>query len=264
MRFTAGSVAVTFAFFALFGFIFVVTQYFQFVRGYGTLEAGVRTVPFAVFMASTAPIAAKLAERIGTKLVVTGGLVSMALGFAIATTTQVDTSVRGRRADDVLPRRRARSRPGAGHRGDHGLAAAGEGRCRVGRQRHRPRARRHARRGHHRQRVLVGLRLTARRRPGRDARAGGGRGDRQESVGGANAGRRAGRRDRRAAGPGASSAAPSTAPSSTAGTPARGCRSPSSWSGRSSPGASSRRAPRPAPQPARVHVTGYVAERLMR
>ena len=32
LRFTAGSVAVTFAFFALFGFVFVVTQYFQFVR----------------------------------------------------------------------------------------------------------------------------------------------------------------------------------------------------------------------------------------
>jgi EmrB/QacA subfamily drug resistance transporter len=91
MRFTAGSIAVTFAFFALFGFVFVVTQYFQFVRGYGTLEAGVRTVPFAVFTASTAPMAAKLAERIGTKVVVTGGLVSMAVGFAIATTTQVET-----------------------------------------------------------------------------------------------------------------------------------------------------------------------------
>ena len=53
MRFTAGSVAVTFAFFALMGFVFLVTQYFQFVRGYGTLEAGIRTVPFAVFTAST-------------------------------------------------------------------------------------------------------------------------------------------------------------------------------------------------------------------
>ena len=92
MRFTAGSVSVTFAFFALFGFVFVVTQYFQFVRGYGTLEAGLRTVPFAVFTASTAPIAAKLAERVGTKVVVTGGLVSMAVGFAVAIVTGVDTS----------------------------------------------------------------------------------------------------------------------------------------------------------------------------
>ncbi|MGI9053821.1 MAG: DHA2 family efflux MFS transporter permease subunit [Ilumatobacteraceae bacterium] len=87
LRFTAGSVAVTFAFFALFGFIFVVTQYFQFVRDYSALEAGLRTVPFAVFTASTAPLSAKLAERIGTKAVVTGGLLSMSGGFAIAATT---------------------------------------------------------------------------------------------------------------------------------------------------------------------------------
>ena len=67
MRFTAGSVSVAFAFFALFGFIFMVTQYFQFVRGYGTLEAGVRTVPFALFTGMAAPLSAKLAERFGTK-----------------------------------------------------------------------------------------------------------------------------------------------------------------------------------------------------
>ena len=35
--FSAASGAVTVAFFALFGFIFLVTQYFQFIRGYGTL-----------------------------------------------------------------------------------------------------------------------------------------------------------------------------------------------------------------------------------
>lgn len=92
MRFTAGSVAVTFAFFALMGFVFLVTQYFQFVRGYGTLEAGVRTVPFAIFTASTAPLSAKLAERVGTKAVVTAGLVSMAVGFAISAVTGVATS----------------------------------------------------------------------------------------------------------------------------------------------------------------------------
>jgi DHA2 family multidrug resistance protein-like MFS transporter len=92
MRFTAGSVAVTFAFFALMGFVFLVTQYFQFVRGYGTLEAGVRTVPFAVFAATTAPLSAKLAERIGTKAVVTAGLVSMAVGFAVSAVTGVATS----------------------------------------------------------------------------------------------------------------------------------------------------------------------------
>jgi len=83
-RFSAGSASVTIAFFALFGFTFMVTQYFQFVRNYGTLSAGVHTVPFAVFAGIAAPSAAKLAERFGTKRVVSTGLLMMAIGFFCA------------------------------------------------------------------------------------------------------------------------------------------------------------------------------------
>jgi hypothetical protein len=39
-RFTAAALAITVAFFALFGFIFLITQYFQFLRGYSPLETG--------------------------------------------------------------------------------------------------------------------------------------------------------------------------------------------------------------------------------
>jgi EmrB/QacA subfamily drug resistance transporter len=92
MRFTAGSLSVTFAFFALMGFVFMVTQYFQFVRGYGTLAAGVRTVPFALFTGIAAPLAAKLAGRFGTKIVVAAGLTSMAVGFVWTTRDMADSS----------------------------------------------------------------------------------------------------------------------------------------------------------------------------
>jgi EmrB/QacA subfamily drug resistance transporter len=91
MRFTAGSVSMTFAFFTLMGFVFLITQYFQFVRGYGTLGAGIRTVPFALFMALTSPTSAKLAQRVGTKRVVVAGLTSMAVGFSISARTDVTT-----------------------------------------------------------------------------------------------------------------------------------------------------------------------------
>ena len=47
LRFSAASGAVTVAFFALFGFIFLITQFFQLVRGYGPLETGVRILPVA-------------------------------------------------------------------------------------------------------------------------------------------------------------------------------------------------------------------------
>jgi MFS family permease len=47
MRFSAASGAVTVSFFTLFGFIFLMTQYFQFVRGYGPLSTGVHLLPVA-------------------------------------------------------------------------------------------------------------------------------------------------------------------------------------------------------------------------
>jgi MFS family permease len=47
MRFSAASSAVTVGSFTLFGFIFLMTQYFQFVRGYGALATGVRLLPVA-------------------------------------------------------------------------------------------------------------------------------------------------------------------------------------------------------------------------
>ena len=46
-RFTAASASVAISFFALSGFIFLVTQYFQFFKGYGPLSTGVRLLPVA-------------------------------------------------------------------------------------------------------------------------------------------------------------------------------------------------------------------------
>src|SRR5947208_185625 len=46
-RFTAASSGIAFVFFAMFGAIFVITQYFQFVLGYSPLQTGVRYLPWA-------------------------------------------------------------------------------------------------------------------------------------------------------------------------------------------------------------------------
>ena len=53
-RFSAGAGAIAIGFFALFGMIFGLTQYLQFVQGYTALEAGLRMVPIALGMASGA------------------------------------------------------------------------------------------------------------------------------------------------------------------------------------------------------------------
>jgi EmrB/QacA subfamily drug resistance transporter len=91
MRFTAASLAITLGFFALFGFIFLVTQYLQLVKGYSALEAGVRTLPFAFAMVAAAVTSPRVVQRIGTKLVVAAGLALMAGGFAIASTNDAST-----------------------------------------------------------------------------------------------------------------------------------------------------------------------------
>jgi DHA2 family multidrug resistance protein-like MFS transporter len=95
-RFTAAAGAISIAFFGLFGFIFLVTQYFQAVKGYSTLSAGVRTLPFALVIGALAPVAVRLAQRVGTTVVVSGGLVLMSAGFALAATAQVDSLYFGR------------------------------------------------------------------------------------------------------------------------------------------------------------------------
>ena len=78
MRFSAASGSVTVAFFTLFGFIFLMTQYFQFVRGYGPLSTGVHLLPVALSVGAGSVAGTQLAVRVGTKLIVTLGLVAMA------------------------------------------------------------------------------------------------------------------------------------------------------------------------------------------
>src|ERR1700733_176467 len=83
-RFTGGAVSISVAFFCLFGFIFLITQYFQFVKGYSTLSAGLHTLPFAIVAAIFTPIAAVVALRVGTRLVVGLGLLLMGGGLVVA------------------------------------------------------------------------------------------------------------------------------------------------------------------------------------
>jgi predicted MFS family arabinose efflux permease len=89
MRFSAASAAVTVSFFTLFGFIFLIAQYFQFVRGYSPLSTGVRLLPVAASVAAGSVAGTQLAVRAGTKLVVTTGLVAVAAfyGWVAATTS---------------------------------------------------------------------------------------------------------------------------------------------------------------------------------
>jgi EmrB/QacA subfamily drug resistance transporter len=90
--FSAASGAVTVAFFALFGFIFLITQYFQFIRDYGTLSTGVRILPVAITIAIGSVVGARLAGQIGTRVVVVTGLILFGVAFAWIAVSATDES----------------------------------------------------------------------------------------------------------------------------------------------------------------------------
>jgi EmrB/QacA subfamily drug resistance transporter len=73
-RFTGASVAVATTYFCLFGTIFLVTQFLQLLLGYGTLAAGVRTVPFAVALMIVANLTPRIVGRFGPRVPIGTGL----------------------------------------------------------------------------------------------------------------------------------------------------------------------------------------------
>jgi MFS transporter, DHA2 family, multidrug resistance protein len=67
--------AVSLAFFAMSGVLFSLPFYLQILRGFGTLQAGLCFLPFAVGQLLAAPRSARLASRFGYRPVMTTGLV---------------------------------------------------------------------------------------------------------------------------------------------------------------------------------------------
>jgi EmrB/QacA subfamily drug resistance transporter len=90
--FSASAAAVTVIFFALFGSLFVLTQYLQLVHGYSPLSAGVRALPFALAMGAMSPLSPLVAHRLGARVVVPAGMLLMGFGLLDLATAQVHTS----------------------------------------------------------------------------------------------------------------------------------------------------------------------------
>jgi EmrB/QacA subfamily drug resistance transporter len=90
-RFSVGSAAITAAFFVMFGFFFLMTQYLQFGRGYSPLEAGLASLPLALMFVAVSPRSAGLAQRYGAHRVMAAGMGVVALGFGVLTTLTTDT-----------------------------------------------------------------------------------------------------------------------------------------------------------------------------
>jgi EmrB/QacA subfamily drug resistance transporter len=91
-RFSAASGAITLTFLALFGMLFLLTQYFQIVLGYSTVKAGVVLLPQAAIMLVLAPLSSVFVGRFGNKLVVASGLLIVALTMMLLATLNATSS----------------------------------------------------------------------------------------------------------------------------------------------------------------------------
>ena len=94
-RFSAASAVVTLISFALYGSMFLLIQYFQFVLGYSPLKAGVLAMPVAIGMMVTSPNAPRLVLRWGTKRVVMLGLVIVTVGLLLYASNAIMSSFVG-------------------------------------------------------------------------------------------------------------------------------------------------------------------------
>jgi EmrB/QacA subfamily drug resistance transporter len=91
-RFSAASAAIGLVFLALFGTIFLLTQYLQSVLGYSTLKAGAILIPQSAALMIFAFLSPRWVVRFGNKAVVAVGLALVAISLLLFTTLDVGSS----------------------------------------------------------------------------------------------------------------------------------------------------------------------------
>ena len=82
--FSTGTGGMILVFVAMYGVMFLITQYFQLVLGYTALSAALRLMPIAAIMMVVAPITPRLSARFGAHRTVAFGMLAIALGLVPA------------------------------------------------------------------------------------------------------------------------------------------------------------------------------------
>jgi EmrB/QacA subfamily drug resistance transporter len=90
--FSIGSLGMLLTFFALYGMMFLLTQYLQLVSGYSALGAAVHLLPIALVMLVVAPFTPRVVNRFGANRTVGFGLLVVAAGAMLLSHAQVDSS----------------------------------------------------------------------------------------------------------------------------------------------------------------------------
>ena len=89
---SAGAVAISTSFLVMLGVLFLITQYLQFVVGYSPLETGKRLIPMALGFMMGAGSSSQLLTRVGTKVVVAGGMAVIVAALVIFSTLDTGTA----------------------------------------------------------------------------------------------------------------------------------------------------------------------------
>src|SRR5262249_15615537 len=72
--FSTGTSGMILVFMAMYGVMFLLTQYFQLILGYTALDTAVRCLPMAPIMIIVSPLTPRLSERFGANRTVSAGL----------------------------------------------------------------------------------------------------------------------------------------------------------------------------------------------
>jgi EmrB/QacA subfamily drug resistance transporter len=91
--FSVGSGAMMLVFLAMYGVMFLMTQYFQLVLGYSALSAALRLLPMAMIMLVVTPFTPHITARFGANRAVAFGMGLIAVGFLLFTQIDLHTSI---------------------------------------------------------------------------------------------------------------------------------------------------------------------------
>jgi Na+/melibiose symporter-like transporter len=81
--FSTGTGGMILIFLAMYGVMFLITQYFQLVLDYSPLGAALRLLPIAPIMIIVSPMTPRLAARFGAHRTVASGMVGITIGFLL-------------------------------------------------------------------------------------------------------------------------------------------------------------------------------------
>ena len=90
-RLASGAGAATLSSVAFIGFLFILTQYFQFARDLGPFETGLGLIPLVLGFVAGTQTAPRLIARFGTKVVASGALILVGVFLVGLSFLQIDT-----------------------------------------------------------------------------------------------------------------------------------------------------------------------------